>query len=83
MRAWQCRQRSWLVVEPLPGYAPSSTRSGAVVHRGQQVDLAAVASGAAERLAVDGHRPPPAGSDKTGVPIPVGQPGAGHERRWR
>jgi hypothetical protein len=22
MRAWLCRQRSWLVVEPLPGYAP-------------------------------------------------------------
>jgi hypothetical protein len=28
MRAWLRRQRSWLVVEPLPGYArPSSTRS--------------------------------------------------------
>jgi hypothetical protein len=23
MRAWLGRQRSWLVVEPLPGYAPS------------------------------------------------------------
>jgi hypothetical protein len=22
MRAWLGRQRSWLVVEPLPGYAP-------------------------------------------------------------
>ena len=22
MRAWLCRQRSWLVVEPLPAYAP-------------------------------------------------------------
>jgi hypothetical protein len=27
MRAWLRRQRSWLVVEPLPGYAPDSTRS--------------------------------------------------------
>jgi hypothetical protein len=62
---------------------PEFNPVGAVVHRGQQVDLAAVASGAAERLAVDRHRPPPAGSDRTGVPIPVGQPGAGHERRWR
>jgi hypothetical protein len=27
MRAWLRRQRPWLVVEPLPAYAPSSTRS--------------------------------------------------------
>lgn len=27
MRAWLARQRSWLVVEPLPAYAPESTRS--------------------------------------------------------
>jgi hypothetical protein len=33
--------------------------AGGVVHRGQQVDLAAVASGAAQRLAVDRDRPSP------------------------
>jgi hypothetical protein len=27
MRAWLRRQRSWLVVEPLPAYAPTSTQS--------------------------------------------------------
>jgi hypothetical protein len=35
---------------------------GGVVHRGQQMDLpAVVAFGTAERLAVDGDRPPPLG----------------------
>jgi len=30
----------------------------------------------AQGLAVDRHRPPPAGSGRTGAPVPVGQPGA-------
>ena len=33
--------------------------AGGVVHRGQQVDLAAVASGASQRLAIDRDCPPP------------------------
>jgi hypothetical protein len=54
-------------------------RAAGVVHRRQQVHRAAVAVGwvgAAQRLAVDRHRPPPAGSGRTGAPVPVGQPGA-------
>jgi hypothetical protein len=43
--------------------------AGGVVHRGEQVDLPAVASGAAERLAVDRDRTPPLASVVT-----VGQP---------
>src|SRR5215207_1026222 len=46
-----------------PG-APSTWRwgehgAGGMVHRGQQVDLAAVASGASQRLAIDRDCPPP------------------------
>jgi hypothetical protein len=51
--------------------------AGGVVHRRQQVHRAAVTVGwvgAAQRLAVDGHRPPPAGHP-TGTLL-VGQPGA-------
>jgi hypothetical protein len=54
-------------------------RTAGVIHRRQQVHRAAVTVGwvgAAQRLAVDGHRPPPAGPGRTGVPVPVGQPGA-------
>ena len=54
-------------------------RAAGVVHRRQQVHRAAVAVGwvgATQRLAVDRHRPPPAGSGRTGAPVPVGQPGA-------
>jgi hypothetical protein len=32
--------------------------------------------GAAQRLAVDGYGPPPAGPGRHGRPVPVGQPGA-------
>jgi hypothetical protein len=51
-------------------------RTAGVIHRRQQVHRAAVTVGwvgAAQRLAVDGHRPPPAGPGRTGVPVPVGQ----------
>ena len=60
-------------------------RTGGVVHRGQQVDLPAVAAfGAPQRLAVDRDRPPPlllAGSPGA---VTVGQPRAQHrrQRRW-
>jgi len=47
--------------------------AGGVVHRGQQVDLAAVASGAPQGFAVDRDRPWPS----VGT-VAVGQPGADH-----
>jgi hypothetical protein len=54
-------------------------RAGGMLHRRQQMHRAAVTVGwvgAAQRLAVDGHRPPPAGPGRHGRPVPVGQPGA-------
>jgi hypothetical protein len=54
-------------------------RAAGVVHRRQQVHRAAVTVGwvgAAQRFVVDGHRPPPAGSGRTGALVPVGQPRA-------
>jgi hypothetical protein len=56
-------------------------RAAGVVHRRQQVQRTAAAvrclgAGATQRLAVDGHRPAPAGPGKTRVPVPIGQPGA-------
>jgi hypothetical protein len=52
-----------------------------VVHRRQQVHRAAIAArrldaGAAQGIAVDGDRPPPAGRGSGTVPVPIGQPGA-------
>jgi hypothetical protein len=52
-------------------------RAAGVVHTGQQMDRAAIAAcrtGAAQRLAVDGHGPPPAAWGP--ATVPVGQPGA-------
>jgi hypothetical protein len=54
-------------------------RAGGVVHAGQQVRRAAVGAcpaGAAQGLAVDGDRPPPAGCGFGTLPIPFGQPRA-------
>jgi hypothetical protein len=56
-------------------------RAAGMLHRRQQVHRTAVISrhlgaGAAQALAVDGNRPPPAGRP-TGT-LPVGQPGADH-----
>jgi hypothetical protein len=63
-------------------------RAALVVHRRQQVHRAAVTvrrMGAAQRLAVHGHRPPAScGSATVPIPVAVGQPGAdraGH-RVW-
>jgi len=47
-----------------------------MVHRSQQMNLPAVAAGAPQGLAVDGHGPPPAGPGRHGRPVLVGQPGA-------
>jgi hypothetical protein len=50
-----------------------------VVHAGQQVRRAAVgacSAGAAQGLAVDDDRPPPAGCGSGTLPLPVGQPRA-------
>jgi hypothetical protein len=47
-------------------------RAGGVVHRGQQVDLAAVVLGASQRLAIDRDCPPPLPLEA----VAVGQPGA-------
>jgi hypothetical protein len=58
-------------------------RAAGVVHRRQQVHRAAIAvrrlgAGAAQGLAVDGDRPPPAAWGLATVPVrvPLGQPGA-------
>jgi hypothetical protein len=54
-------------------------RAAGMLHRRQQVQRAAVTLGwvgAAQRFAVDGHGPPPAGPGNNGRPVPVGQPGA-------
>jgi hypothetical protein len=54
-------------------------RAAGVVHRRQQVHRAAVTVGwvgAAQGLAVDSDRPPPAGCGSGTLALPVGQPGA-------
>jgi hypothetical protein len=54
-------------------------RPAGVVHRRQQVHRAAVTVGwvgAAQGLAVDSDRPPPAGCGSGTLALPVGQPGA-------
>jgi hypothetical protein len=54
-------------------------RAGGVVHRSEQMDLAAVycAAGAAQRLAVDRDRPSPP-IMAVGMRVAVGKPGADH-----
>ena len=62
-----------------PTCALGQHRAAGVVHRGQQVHRAAVGAcpaGAAQRLAVDRDRPPPAGCGSGTVPVSVGQPRA-------
>jgi hypothetical protein len=49
--------------------------AGGMVHRGQQMDLPAVASGAPQRLAVDRDRPP---SMRLAGTVPVSEPRADH-----
>jgi hypothetical protein len=52
MRAWLGRQRSWLVVEPLPAYAPSSTRSRGCGPNLKGVELANLAGDSLEEVTV-------------------------------
>jgi len=80
----QQRDQAWDFAGGAVDLALGEHGAGGVVHRGEQVDLAAVAAGAAQRLAVDRHRPPPlllAGSPGA---VTVGQPRAQHrrQRRW-
>jgi hypothetical protein len=44
MAAWLRRQRSWLVVEPLPGYAPDLKGGRGAVVQPQGVELANLAA---------------------------------------
>jgi hypothetical protein len=72
--------QQWLQAGDLAGgavdLALGQHRAAGVVHTGQQVDLAAVVAGAAQRLAVHGHRPRPPRWLRSAVAVPVGEPGA-------
>jgi hypothetical protein len=50
MAAWLRRQRSWLVVAPLPGYAPEIEPGGGAVGQPQGVELANLAAGTLEEV---------------------------------
>jgi hypothetical protein len=70
---------AWAWMRLVIDVALGEHRAAGVVHRGQQVDLPAVAAGAPQRLAVDRDRPSP-----LGWVVAVGEPGADHggQRRW-
>jgi hypothetical protein len=56
-------------------------RAGGMVHRGEQMDLPTVWSGAPQHLAVDRDRPSPlAGTVAAGQPRADHRPGAGQDR---
>jgi hypothetical protein len=70
--------QQWLQAGDLAGgaidLALGQHHAAGVVHTGKQVDLAAVVAGAAQRLAVHGHRPRPPRWPRRAVA--VGEPGA-------
>jgi hypothetical protein len=72
--------QQWLQAGDLAGGAADLAlgqhRAAGVVHTGQQVDLVAVVAGAAQRLAVHGHRPRPPRWLRSAVAVAVGEPGA-------
>jgi hypothetical protein len=74
----QQRHQAWDLARGAVDAALGQHRAGGVVHRGEQMDLPAVAAlGAPQRLAVDRDRPPPPLLPLGGT-VAVGQPGAEH-----
>jgi DDE superfamily endonuclease len=56
MRAWLGRQRHWLVVEPLPGYAPERNPVEALWANLKGVELANLAGGTLEEVTAAAER---------------------------
>jgi hypothetical protein len=56
MRAWLGRQRHWLVVEPLPGYAPERNPVGALWSNLKGVEPANLAGDTVEEVTAAAER---------------------------